>query len=167
MFSVDTQKQASSIAFQHDAAPSLLIEYLRALEKEQVVLDLMTALKKLEKPGHRLTVLMCGQHDIALSQIGFVRLLNAEVSVLRGIKTLTTADIVRVRDLQQAKLDINEKIVEFTADFSNCFSIRNIFIWSSDLPVASEISKGTTSQEEDLRKKTDDKVKHCCCLPFY
>ncbi len=160
MFSVDTQKQASSIAFQHDAAPRLLIEHLWDLEKQQVVLDLMTALKKLERPGVRLRILICGLHDIALSHVGFVRLLDSEFLVLRDIKTLTSADILRVSDLEQAKLDLHTRIVEFTADFSRYQTDVRIM-----QPVTYTTLEGSRSQAVDT--KTDDKVKQYCCFVYH
>ncbi len=147
MFGEKTQKRASNIAFTHDEAPKLYVEYLRELERDQVVKDLMKALQKLERK-HYMTVIPMTISNMALSPYGFV---YHEENVI--IRLFTTKDVRNIEDLQKAKGSLHLKIMEITADFER----HAIITYYRTKLVGPKI-------ENVITKSKTNKLGLCCCF---
>lgn len=152
MFPEKVQKQASRIAFQHDAAPRLFIEYLRTMERDQVIIDLMTSLRR-RRSNELWTAIDCDIYncDVVLSEVGFVHQQGVN-PFNRSLYRLNEAKFVTLTDLESAKEKVQKRIMECTENFDK-YRLINLYPMRTD-----------TSQQSVIGHQQPKKSKYrwCC-----
>ena len=162
MFSIDTQKAANKVAFSHDSAPLLLLNYLRDLEKTEVLKNIMSALRhadsrqaaKFKGTSSRggIWILRDWQRNenlshIALSYKGFVFFKARSGSELYGnIDILNADNIGSVDDLTVAKTSLHSNIDRYCLEFDTALRAWQI--------------------EKDIDASLLHSSENFCCFPF-